>query len=426
MHCHGLTYNAIFYGLWDGLLMPKRSKELSAMEIARLSAPGQYAAGGVPGLYLYIEGGSKHWVLRFNLAGKRRRFGLGAYPAITLAQARETARQARQLIAQGVDPIDERRQAQNVHKLESVQAVTFEQAALGYIADNEAGWKNAKHRQQWENTLSTYAFKVIGHLPVAEVGQEHVIQILNPIWRIKTDTAKRLRGRIEKVLNWAKARGYRTGDNPARWEGHLDQILPNPAKVKKRRHHPAVPYKEVPQAVQRIAATPGRAAQALIFTLLTAARSVETFGAKWSEFDFESHLWTVPAERMKSGRAHRVPLSAQVLELLEKMPRFTDTELVFPGRKMGRPLSNMSMINVMRRLKLKDDKGVTAVPHGFRSSFRSWAADCTDAQREVAEMALAHVVEDDTEASYWRSDVLQKRRALMQQWADYCLGAGKA
>lgn len=405
--------------------MPKRSKELSALEIARLSAPGQYAAGGVPGLYLYIEGSSRHWVLRFTFAGQRRWLGLGSYPAITLAQARENARQARRLVAQGIDPIEERRQAQSVHKLENTQTITFAQAAMGYIADNEAGWKNAKHRQQWENTLSTYAFPVIGRLPVAEVDQDNVLQILNPIWRIKTDTAKRLRGRIEKVLNWAKVRGYRTGDNPARWEGHLDQILPKPSKVKKRRPHPAVPYKNVPQAVRQIAATPGRAPQALIFTLLTAARSVETFGVVWSEFDFDRHLWIVPAERMKSGRIHRVPLSAQVLDLLEKMPHFTDTELVFPGRKMGKPLSNMSMINVMRRLNLKDDKGVTAVPHGFRSSFRSWAADCTEVQREIAEMALAHVVEDDTEASYWRSDVLQKRRALMQQWADYCLGAVK-
>lgn len=402
--------------------MPKTSKVLSALEVGKLSQPGQYAVGGVPGLYLYIEGEARHWVLRFSHAGKRRRLGLGGFSVVTLAQAREKARAAHQLISQGIDPIEDKRKAARALELEKARAITFKDAAMQYIGLKEIEWKNAKHRQQWDNTLKQYAFPFIGRLPVAEVDQAHILAILEPIWTVKTDTAKRLRGRIETVLDWAKVKKYREGDNPARWAGHLDKLLPKPSKIRKRRHHPAVPYLEIPQAIQRIQAAPGVAAQALVFTMLTAARSVEVFGAKWSEIDFTHKLWTVPAERMKAGKTHRVPLSSQAIRLLEAQPRHINNDYIFPGRNLGKPLSNMSMLKVMRTLQLQDEKGQTAVPHGFRSSFRDWAADCTNFAGDVAEMALAHAVEDETEAAYRRGDMLQKRKTLMQHWADYCYG----
>lgn len=402
--------------------MPKTSKVLSALEVGKLSQPGQYAVGGVPGLYLYIEGEARHWVLRFSHAGKRRRLGLGGFSVVTLAQAREKARAAHQLISQGIDPIEDKRKAARALELEKARAITFKDAAMQYIGLKEIEWKNAKHRQQWDNTLKQYAFPFIGRLPVAEVDQAHILAILEPIWTVKTDTAKRLRERIETVLDWAKVKKYREGDNPARWAGHLDKLLPKPSKIRKRRHHPAVPYLEIPQAIQRIQAAPGVAAQALVFTMLTAARSVEVFGAKWSEIDFTHKLWTVPAERMKAGKTHRVPLSSQAIRLLEAQPRHINNDYIFPGRNLGKPLSNMSMLKVMRTLQLQDEKGQTAVPHGFRSSFRDWAADCTNFAGDVAEMALAHAVEDETEAAYRRGDMLQKRKTLMQHWADYCYG----
>lgn len=402
--------------------MPKVSKELTAMEVNRLTEAGQYPVGGVPGLYLFILGNARDWVLRYSLAGRRRRMGIGAYPIVTLAQAREKARAAHQLINHGIDPIEDKRKAARALELEKARAITFKDAAIQYIALKEVEWKNEKHRQQWENTLNQYAFPFIGRLPVAEVDQAHILAILEPIWTVKTDTAKRLRGRIETVLDWAKVRKYRTGDNPARWAGHLDKLLPKPSKIRKRRHHPAVPYMDVPHAIKRIHAAPGVAPQALIFTALTAARSVEVFGAKWSEIDIKHKLWTVPAERMKAGKTHRVPLSSQAIQLLETQPRHVNNDYIFPGRKQGKPLSNMSMLKVMRTLQLQDEKGQTAVPHGFRSSFRDWAADCTNFAGDVAEMALAHAVEDETEAAYRRGDMLQKRKALMQHWADYCYG----
>lgn len=256
---------------------------------------------------------------------------------------------------------------------------------------------------EWRNSLVTYAYPIIGNLPVNEVGQDHVLKILEPIWHIKTEAAKRLRGRIEVILDWAKVKGLREGDNPARWRGHLDKLLPKPSKIRKRQHYPAVPYQNVPQAIIEIGNVKGMSAKALIFTALTAARSNEVLGAKWSEIDYDKRLWSVPMERMKAGKIHRVPLSIQALELLEQIPQFADCEYIFASKKDSK-LSNMAMILVMRRLILKSSSGVTAVPHGFRSSFRDWAADCTDFPGDVAEMALAHTITNSTERAYRRGE----------------------
>lgn len=398
--------------------MPKIAKELSALAVNRLRESGLYAVGGVAGLCIQVTGPAKSWILRVTVASKRRKIGLGSYPVIDLATARANAREMLRQISEGIDPVEMQRQA----KQEQQEIITFDKACKDFIAMKSVEWKNAKHRQQWENTLSTYAYPVIGQLSVGDVDQSHILKILEPIWLTKTDTAKRLRGRIEMVLEWAKVRKYRTGDNPARWAGHLDHLLPRPSKVRKRRHHPAVPYENVQQAVTRIANVKGISAQALLFTILTAARSTEIFGCTWSEIDFKNKLWIVPAERMKSGRVHRVPLSDQAMDILNRVPRLYGCEYVFASRKNGK-LSNMAMVLLMRRLNLKSDRGEVAVPHGFRSSFRDWAGDCTNFAGDVAEMALAHVVEDETEAAYRRGDMLQKRRALMQQWGDYCFGA---
>lgn len=298
--------------------------------------------------------------------------------------------------------------------------ITFSKAASDYIADKEHEWKNDKHRQQWENTLATYAFPVIGQTPVGEVDRADILAILKPIWLEKTETARRLRGRLEKILDWAEVHEYREGANPARWSGHLEVILPKPSKVMNRRHHPAVPYKDVPLVVKKIMRCDGLSRFALIFTILTAARTSEVLGATWPEIDLDLRMWIVPAERMKANRIHRVPLSSQALEWLKRLPTFVGTEYLFPSRTGKASLSNMSMVALMRRLALRAASGEVAVPHGFRSSFRDWAADCTNFTGDVAEMALAHAIEDETEAAYRRGDMLQKRFDLMQRWGDYC------
>jgi len=394
--------------------MPKISREMSALEVSRLKNEGAYAVGGVPGLYLQILGGSRAWVLRFVLPERRlrRRMGLGAYPAVTLAQARERAREAHTLVDQGIDPIQARRDV--VRQAARKKSISFKDACAEYIAAREDEWKNSKHRQQWENTLATYAAPVLGQMLVSEIETPHIIKVLDGIWRKKTETAVRVRGRIEQVLDWAKVYHYRDGENPARWRGHLDHLLPSPAKIAKVRHHPAVPVADAPAVIVRILAAPGTAAKALRFQILTAARSGEVRGATWAEMDLEQRLWTIPAARMKAGRIHRVPLSRQAIELLKSMPSIEDCDYIFPSMKYTM-LSDMALTAVMRRLKLE------AVPHGWRSTFRDWASETTNYPNELLEMALAHAIEDKTEAAYRRGDLLAKRASLMQEWADYCL-----
>jgi integrase len=345
------------------------------------------------------------------MVGSRRRdMGLGAYPAVTLAQAREKARDARARIERGEDPILARERVQSALKAEQARIVTVEAAAAKFIASKQAEWKNAKHGLQWHATLAQYVFPVIGGLHVGDVTQAHVLRILEPIWTTKTETASRVRGRVENILDWATARGHRTGDNPARWKGHLDKLLPTPSKVKRVEHHPAVPVDEAPSFYTALTAAQGIAARALRFAMLTAARSGEVRGATWSEIDLSAGMWVVPAERMKANAEHRVPLSSSARALLQSMPRIEGCNLIFPGTG-NRMLSDMSLSAVMRRM------GSSYVPHGLRSTFRDWVAERTNYPRELAEMALAHTIGDKVEAAYRRGDMVERRAAMMVAWA---------
>jgi integrase len=368
--------------------------------------PGYYGDGD--GLWLQIaKGGSKSWVFRFTLNGRRREMGLGPLHTIGLAEARAGALECRKLVLDHKDPIEYRRQAR------ARDEVTFDQCAAAYIDAHRAGWRNAKHAAQWGSTLSTYASPTIGALPIASVGTAQVMRVLQPIWKVKTETASRLRGRIESVLGWATTSGYRTGDNPARWRGHLENLLAAPSKIAKVTHHAALPWQQIGALIYILRARDGVAARALEFLILTAARSGEVRLAQWDEVDLEAAVWTIPAGRMKAGREHRVPLSAQALALLAGMPRLGGH--IFPGSRYDRPLSDMSLTAVLRRI----DRGDITV-HGFRSTFRMWAAEATSFPREVCEQALAHSLPDKVEAAYQRSDLFVKRVDLMRQWADYC------
>lgn len=394
--------------------MPKKAKELSAIEVQRLTKPGFHAAGGVAGLHLQVlPSGARSWVLRVVIGGKRRDMGLGGYPDVPLAMAREKARKARDDIENGIDPIAQRVAARSTLMAARGAETTFEQAARKFIEAKSAEWANAKHAAQWTATLETYAFPVVGKMQVRDVTLSHIVKILEPIWTTKTETASRLRGRIESVLDWATVRGYRTADNPARWKGHLDKILPKPGKVTKIEHHAALPYNQVAGFMADLAKREGMAARALEVLILTATRSGDVRGATWEEIDIDGALWIIPAARMKAGKEHRVPLSQQVIEKLRALPRLADNTLVFPAPRGG-VLSDMTMTAVMRRM------GVAAVPHGFRSSFRDWAGETTAYPREVIEHALAHQLKDKAEAAYQRGDLLAKRARLMADWAKFC------
>lgn len=396
--------------------MPKIAKELSALQVSRLLEAGHHAVGGVTGLYLYVTAtGARSWVLRIEVGKKRKHMGLGGFPSVTLAMAREQARMARSEFRAGLDPIAARRKAVSKRLAEQLNAVTFESAAKAYIDAHGDTWKNPKHRAQWSATLATYAFPVIGNLQTAHVTQAHVLAVLEPIWKTKNETAARLRGRIEAVLDWATVRGYREGENPARWKGRLDKLLPAPAKIQKTVHRKALPIDAVPQFMRDLRDKEGVTARALEFVVLTAARSGEVRGATWGEIDLDAAVWVVPGDRMKAGREHRVPLCTQAVELLKKMPRFVGNEHVFPSPR-GKVLSDMALLAVMRRME------VDAVPHGFRSTFRDWVGERTDYPRELAEQALAHTLENKVEAAYRRGDALEKRRTMMQKWSDFLYG----
>lgn len=394
--------------------MPKRAIELSAQAVARLREVGDHHVGGVPGLFLRVkEGGGRQWCLRYTLEGRRRLMGLGAFPAVTLAQARELARAARGQLAFGFDPINDRARARAAAQQARRNAMTFDEAAAAYIATRAAEWRNPKHRAQWANTLATYASPVMGRLEVAEIEQSHVLRVLDPIWRTKTETATRLRGRIECILDWATVQGKRSGPNPARWRGHLDQLLPNPSRIAPVEHRAAVPWQEAPAVYARIARVEGISALALRLLILTAVRTSELIAATWPEIDLAAATWAIPAARMKikTQGPHRVPLPRQALPLLHALPRVPGSDYLFPS-KSGH-LSNAAMLQTMRRLH------VQAVPHGWRSTFRDWAAEATHFTHEVAEKALAHSIQNKVEAAYRRGDLFDKRRQLMQAWADY-------
>ncbi|MDQ2927195.1 MAG: integrase arm-type DNA-binding domain-containing protein [Pseudomonadota bacterium] len=391
--------------------MPRKAKELSALEVRRLVQPGRWSVGGVDGLALQVTTtGARSWVLRVAAGEMRHEMGLGSFPTVTLTEARDKARKQRALMKDGVDPVAMRRAAHSAALADRQAQKTFSDVAAQYISQHEKSWKNAKHGAQWTSTLRTYAEPSIGKLLVRDIRPAHVIGVLEPIWTSKTETATRVRSRIELVLDYATARGYREGLNPARWKGNLDAALPHASKVAPVRHHAAVKVKEVVTFMKLLRRQEGIGARALAFVVLTAARSGEVRGATWSEVDLDAALWTIPANRMKSGREHRVPLSKPALRLLRSIAgdHLPDDPL-FPG--MRGALSDMSLTAVLRRMK------VAATAHGFRSTFRDWVSEYTDHSGEVAEMALSHTIGDKVEAAYRRGDLLEKRISLMSDWA---------
>jgi integrase len=397
--------------------MARTVARLTALKVARAKRPGMYPDGG--GLYLQVTQGGASWVYRFMLNGRAREMGLGPVHTITLAEAREKATQARKLRLDGFDPIERRRSERAAQRVAGAKAMSFRQCGDAFIASHEAGWGGV-HRRQWTNSLAQHVYPVIGDVLVHAIDTALVMKVVEPQWRSIPETASRIRGRIEAILDWAKVRGYRAGENPARWRGHLDKLLPARGRVRKVKHYAALPYVELPGFIAALREQAGIAARALEFTILTAARTGETRFARWSEFDLLDQTWTVPDQRMKAGKEHRIPLCERTLAILQGMRahRLTDDGFVFPGSKVGRPLADTVLLRLLQRMGRGD---LTA--HGFRSSFRDWAAERTHFPSEVAEMALAHAVGSKVEAAYRRGDMFEKRRRLMQQWATFCTTA---
>jgi integrase len=394
-----------------------RSRQrLGSLEVANKKKPGYYADGG--GLYLQVSrAGTKSWIFRYTISKRTREMGLGALSVTTLREARAKAENCRKLVANRTDPIEHREAAARNAKQAANAGKSFRECAEAYIASHSAGWSNAKHADQWRNTLATYAHPVIGEVDVGTVTVSHITEILEPIWHTKTETATRVRGRIESVLDWAAVRGFRTGENPARWRGHLDQLFPRRTKVRRVKHHEALPYPRISGFIEKLRRMPGVSSAAVQFVILTGARTGEALGARWTEIDSTERVWTVPESRMKAKREHRVPLSTQALAVLKQIePLRDDSGYVFPSPlRAGQQLSDMSLLVLVKRLAGKE-----YTTHGFRSSFRDWAAEQTNFPRDAAEAALAHTIRDKTEAAYRRGDLFEKRRTLMQAWADYC------
>jgi integrase len=388
---------------------------LTAAEVRKLSKlAGMHADGG--GLYLRVTpAGVPSWVFRYSTGERERYHGLGPLHTVSLAEARQKALECRKLRLDGLDPLEERRRDRLEKKLATLQAMTFQACAEAYIAAHQDGWRNAKHAAQWPATLAAYVFPVFGDLPVAAVDTALVMRVLQPIWSEKTETASRVRGRIEAVLGWATTSGYRSGDNPARWRGHLENLLPKKSRVAPVQHHEALDYRELGAFMAGLRDEEGFAERALEFAILTCSRTGEVLGARWQEFDLAGKVWTVPPERMKGGREHRVPLSARALAIIEEMAVVRSSQFVFPGLRAARPLSEMVLRMVLRRM---GRRGLTV--HGFRSSFADWHAERTSFPAEVREMALAHVVGDKVEAAYRRGDLFEKRRQLAEAWGRYC------
>ena len=399
-----------------------RIGKLTAVEVAKAKGPRVLHDGG--GLYLRVSTrDAKSWVFRFQLDGKRRDMGLGPYPDISLAEARGRSTDYRKQRHDGIDPLDAKEAEQQAQRLAAAKGRTFRECAAEFIEKNRAGWRNAKHRQQWVNTLETYVYPKLGDLVVSAIDTGLVVQVLDPIWTDKPETASRVRGRIEAVLDAATVRGFRQGPNPAQWKGNLAHVLPARARVRKVAHHAALPFSDMPAFLHALRSQKGMAARALEFAALTAARTGEVLGACWREIDLTARVWNIPADRMKAGREHRVPLSDAALAVLEEVRLLAlmaegkpePAAPVFPGPRRALPMSNMTMLMLLRRMK-RDD--LTA--HGLRSTFADWAAERTAYPREVVEMALAHTIGNKVEAAYRRGDLFEKRRNLMDAWASFC------
>ncbi|WP_343055836.1 tyrosine-type recombinase/integrase [Sagittula marina] len=417
--------------------MPRQVKELSALDVRRLKHPGQgrnatFAVGGVSGLLLQITpSGGRTWILRTSVGNKRREIGLGGFPDVTLAQARERAREVKDKIRQGIDPVEERKAARAALVASQRRGMTFATATDKYLAAKLDAFKNAKHRQQWQNTLTTYAMPDLGPMLVDDITVQDVLRVLEPIWRDKTETASRLRGRVESVLSWATVAGHRTGDNPARWKGNLKELLPAAAKVAKQANQPAVQIDDAPRWFTALRQREGMGARALEFAALTACRSQEVRGATWDEINMQAALWIIPAARMKMDREHRVPLTSEAVALLEVLQRHYGNPLVFPAPRGGE-LSDMTLSATMKRLHKADVEAGgagfvdrvskrPAVPHGLRSTFRDWVAERTTYPGDMAEVALAHKVGNAVEASYRRGDMVEKRRSMMADWCGHLI-----
>lgn len=396
--------------------MPRRVRELSSVEVRRINKEGEHAVGGVSGLLLQVSGtGGKSWILRTKVGTRRRWIGLGGFPDVSLSKARELARDTKQKIREGIDPVAERKAAKNAIALQQARSMTFEQAARKKHAAIEDSFRNSKHRQDWLSSLERYAFPIIGDMEVADIEVAHVLKVLEPIWKDKTETATRVRQRMAAVFAWASVSGLRASSNPAEWKGALSELLPEPSKIAKKSHQRALPWHAVPEFMVQLRERKGIGARAFEFLVVTATRSGEVRLATWDEFDLEAKLWTIPAERMKAHKPHKVPLSNRCLHILQSLPRVEGTNFVFASPR-GTKLSDMTLSGITKRM------GVDAVPHGFRSSFKDWARNQTSFPDEVSELALAHVNSDVTRAAYARDELLEQRAEMMEQWAAFLDG----
>jgi len=407
---------------------PKRARELTALEVSRLK-DGRHAVGGVAGLYLYVNGNARSWVLRMKVAGRRREAGLGAYPEVRMAIAREVAAEFRAAVRDGRDPFAEREERRRALVEAQARAITFQKAARLTHKAKSPEFRSDKHQRDWINSLVNWAFPVLGNVPISEVDRGHVMRVLEPIWTDKTETATRVRQRIEAVLDWAKVSGYREGDNPAAWRGNLEALLPRPRKVRKIEHWPALPFVQVGDFMRSLRERDGLGARALEFIILTVARSREIRYSVWTEIDLQAALWTIPADRMKAGKPHSVPLSPPAVALLKSLARDRDDAFVFPGAR-GMPISDATITAAIKRMHKDERKagrlgwvdpssGRRITAHGFRSAFKDWARSCTRYADEISELALAHVHDDKTRAAYARDELLPQRRELMREWATY-------
>ncbi|MES2844872.1 MAG: integrase arm-type DNA-binding domain-containing protein [Pseudomonadota bacterium] len=418
--------------------MPIVAKELGPLDVKRLAHAGgksnaMVAVGGVAGLYMQVTPkGGKTWVLRVRVGLKRRDIGLGGFPTVTLSQARDKAREVRDMIERGIDPVEERKAAKATLVMSQRRGLLFKDAVDRALTSKLDAFRNEKHRDQWRSTLDKYAIPELGDLFVHQIDTAAVLRVLQPIWATKTETATRVRGRIEAVLSWATVAGHRTGDNPARWAGNLKELLPAASKVAKESNHPALQLDDAPRWLADLRSRDGIPARALEFVALTAARSGEVRGAEWDEIDLERGLWIIPAHRMKMQREHRVPLTVDAINLLKALPRFADNPLVFPAVRGGK-LSDMTLSMLMKRMHTaatdRNEKGFIdrvskrpAVPHGLRSTFRDWVAERTQYPGEMAEVALAHHISSAVEAAYRRGDMIEKRRAMMGAWSNFLTG----
>jgi integrase len=394
--------------------MPKKAKELTAIEVKRLTKAGRHAVGAISGLLMVVKDtGTKSWIIRTMVGDKRRSIGLGPYPEVSLSIAHEKARAIKGLIEKGIDPIAERRARKVALKKKSMQTLSFSESAKQCHKKKALEFTNAKHIDDWISSIKRYANPIIGDLPVSEIDLPEILAVLKPIWTEKTDTANRLRRRIEQVLNWATVSGYREGDNPARWAGHLSEILPKPNKIKKKTHFKALPWNEIGAFMVELRKRPAMTARALEWIIRTACRSGEVRGATWAEIDLKNKVWIIPAERMKMKQEHRVPLCKDAIKILENLPRFKGSNYLFTAARGG-PLSDMSISMLCRRME------VEAVPHGFRSTFKDWCSETTSFPDMVSEMALAHGISNEVQAAYRRGDLFEKRRRLMDAWMDFC------